>query len=135
MLDLKFFYIVELNLKHPALSELALVQEFQNQSWLTLTSLPHDNDKECVDKCMKFMKTKAKEINKDGTKVTFAYAENPHLHCDPDDVDSIDTDGFDENSLVTMSLTDLKDEWIIKSAVMVYGVDPGSIPRIDRRFH
>ena len=134
MLDLKFFYIVEINLKHPAVSHLAITKEFSNQSWLTLTSTAHTDDKQCVDACMKFMKAKAKEFIKAGTKVSFSYAENPHLHCAESEIASIDTEGFDENALVSMLIEDKKHDWLLQAEVVVYGIN-GMDSNTTRRLH
>jgi hypothetical protein len=133
MMDLKYFYIVEINLTHPAVSHLAIAKEFHSQSWLTLTSTAHTEGQECVDNCMKFMKAKAKEFIKAGTKVTFSYAENPHLHCKEEEVDTIDTEGFDENALVSMTIEDKKNEWLLQAAVMVFGVESGGIANPNMR--
>lgn len=113
MIDLKFFYIVELNLQHPQIAKLALSKEFNGQSWLTLTSSTYDNDAQCVEDLKSFMKAKASEFKH--AEVT--YAENPHLHAEEGDY--IDPD-FDENALVAMSIKDKKD-WLVQAAVLVFG--------------
>jgi hypothetical protein len=120
MIDLKFFYIVELNLQHPSIAKLTLSKEFKGQSWLTLTSACYENDKDCVDNLKQFMKVKTEEFNKGKQHVTCSYAENPYLHCAPEDIETLETD-FDENALVSMSITDFKDDWLIQAAVMVFG--------------
>lgn len=120
MIDLKFFYIVELNLLHPSIAKLSLSKEFQGQSWLALTSACYENDKDCVDNLKRFMKIKTEEFNKGKRRVICSYAENPYLHCDPEEIDTIDTD-FDENALVSMSIKDFRDNWLIQAAVMVFG--------------
>lgn len=129
-MNLKFFYIVELNLKHSQIAKLAITEQFKGQSWLTLTSDSFRNDKECVEACKKFMLAKTQELNQKEKKYTFSYAENPYLSCPKDELDTLETN-FDENALVSMGIEDQKGDWLIQAAVMVFGVDEG----INRRLH
>lgn len=131
MYDLKFFYIVELNLQHQAIQRLPLAKEFADQSWLTLTSEPFTGDAECIAACKKFMKNKAKFFNED-QKVKLSYAENPALNCPVDKLDTLDLGDFDENALVAMNIVDIDDTWIMRAAVNVFGID---FPTVDRRLH
>jgi hypothetical protein len=132
MLDLKYFYVVELNLQQQAIQKLSLAQEFAGQDWLSLTSEPFTDDAECIKACMKFMKNKTKELKQDQS-VKFSYAENPVLNCREEDLDSIDSSDFDENALVAMTIVDKDDFWIMRAAVMVFGIDHSEINQ--RRFH
>lgn len=131
MFDLKFFYIVELNLQHQAIQRLSIAREFAGQSWLTLTSEPFDSDAECIAACKKFMKAKAKFFNED-QKVKFSYAENPALNCPEDKLDELDLGDFDENALVAMNIQDIDETWIMRAAVNVFGID---FPSEARRLH
>jgi len=130
-MDLKFFYIVELNLKHPLISKFTLSKEFEGQSWLALHSQSYDTDKHCINNLKEFMKSKTKEFNSDGKKVACTYAENPYLSCAPEEIQTLETD-FDDNALVSMDIKDIKGEWLIKSAVLLFKSDKDSNPR---RFH
>lgn len=131
MQDLKFFYIVELNLQHQAIQRLPLAQEFVGQSWLTLTSESFNSDAECIAACKKFMKAKTKFFKED-QKVKFSYAENPVLTCPEDKLDDIDVGDFDENSLVAMDITDIDDIWVMRAAVQVFSID---FPSEARKLH
>lgn len=131
MYDLKFFYIVELNLSQQAIQRLPLAQEFEGQSWLSLTSSSYTDDATCIADCMKFMKQKTKFFLED-QHVKFSYAENPVLNCPEEKLDTLETD-FDENSLVAMTITDIDGMWIMRASVQVFGIDHSSINQ--RRLH
>lgn len=132
MFDLKFFYIVELNLQQQAIQKLSLAKEFAGQDWLSLTSEPFTDDASCIQACMKFMKNKTKQFKQDQS-VKFSYAENPVLNCREEDVDTIDTGDFDENSLVSMMIEDTDGFWIMRASVQVFGLDHSVVNQ--RRFH
>ena len=124
-MELKFFHIVELNLEHKLLTDVRALQEYQNLSWLTLTSKPIAGDKEAMEQCMDFMQAKLKDFEDDGHKVKLHYSENPLLGTDPTDADfdALDVEcDFDESTLIYASIED-KFGSIIRSSVMVYGVD------------
>ena len=131
MLDLKFFYIVELNLQHRAIQRLPIAQEFAEQSWLTLTSEAFTSDLECIVACKKLMKDKTKFFKEDQF-AKFSYAENPVLSCPIEKLDDLDTKGFNDDSLVEMYIKDIDDEWIMRSSVQAFGID---FPTVDRRLH
>jgi hypothetical protein len=121
MPDLKFFYIVELNLLHPAVSKIPLAQEFEGQSFLTLTSESFVDDEKCIKKLKKFMKAKAKMFSED-QRIKLNFAENPLLNCAESQLDKIDIGDFDEHALVSMDIKDLKDKWLMRASVMVFEV-------------
>jgi len=131
MLDLKFFYIVELNLQHRAVQRLPIAQEFSEQSWLALTSEAFTSDIECIAACKKLMKDKTKFFNED-QRVKFSFAENPALSCPIEKLDDLDLNGFNDDSLVEMYVKDVDDEWIMRSSVQVFSID---FPTVDRRLH
>ena len=131
MLDLKFFYIVELNLQHQAVQRLPLAQEFFGQEWLTLTSDAFTSDIECIQACKKLMKEKAKFFNKD-QRVKLLFAENPALSCPVERLDDLDLGDFDPNALVEMTIIDIDEKWVMRSSVQVFSIDA---PTIDRRLH
>jgi hypothetical protein len=131
MLDLKFFYIVELNLQHKATYRLPLASEFVGQDWLTMTSEAFTSDVECIQACKKLMTDKQKFFNKD-QRVKLSYAENPALSCPVDKLDDLDLGDFDANSLVEMTIVDADDKWVMRSSVQVFGINA---PSEARRLH
>lgn len=131
MLDLKFFFIVELNLQHQAVQRLPIAKEFVGQEWMALTSEAFTSDVECIQACNKLMKSKHKFFKQDQT-VKLSYAENPALSCPVEKLDDLDLNGFDENALVEMQITDVDDNWVMRANVQAFSIDA---PLVDRRLH
>ena len=131
MLDLKFFFIVELNLQHQAVQRLPLAKEFVGQEWMALTSEAFNSDIECIKACTAMMKSKHKFFKQDQT-VKLTYAENPALSCPVEKLEDLDLNGFDENALVEIRITDLDDVWVARASVQAFSIDK---PSVDRRLH
>lgn len=127
MIDLKFFYTIELNFQHPEIQKSKLYREFYAQKWVTFVSEEFSSDAKCVKELKKFMKEQTLKFKEQGAKVKCSFEVNPILALSVDELDSYDGE-YDENALVLMEIKD-KNDWLLKGEVTIFGRD------LDTRLH
>ncbi len=104
-----------------------MYKAFKGLSWITLTSAPIDSEEDCVAICEDYMNLKHLSLLKINPKTEIILRENPLLDYEPseEEFNSIflgEECGFEENTLMTLEIVD-ENGWIIRSAVMVYGLE------------
>ena len=125
-MDLKFFYVVDVNTTNQKNLDLSVVREFAGHSDISLTSKSFENDEVCVNSCKAFLSKLVSKINKEHTdKVKLVFSVNPLLFCDESELDQIDCSDFDEHTIATLKVVEKSNESnsLFDASVLAYGVE------------
>lgn len=125
-MDLKFFYVVDVNTTNQKNLDLSVVREFVGHTDISLTSKSFENDEVCVNSCKAFLSKLVAKINTEhADKVKLVFSVNPLLFCDETELDKIDCSDFSEHTIAILKIVEKANESnsLFNASVLAYGVE------------